>query len=96
MKFRLFSIFQHCFIILGFDYAGERAYATGWGTTAWGGSTSATLQEVINPILSNEACRDLTVFDIWDNELCGNDGKRESGPCQVNPCLYNLNYSLVS
>jgi len=62
---------------------GSMCYATGWGTTSEGGSTSATLRAVSVPIVTQEECKEsYGEEDITPRMLCAGlkDGGKDS--CQ--------------
>jgi hypothetical protein len=50
--------------------AGTNAWATGWGRTSTGGSTSSELREVQLPIISNSVCNARYGGTITGNMLC--------------------------
>lgn len=63
--------------------AGTMCFATGWGTTSEGGSTSSTLRAVGVPIVSQSACQEsYGEDDITDRMICAGlkDGGKDS--CQ--------------
>lgn len=63
----------------------KQGIATGWGAVKEQGDISATLQEVVVPILSNNECRKTGygASRITDNMICAGfkDGDKDS--CQV-------------
>jgi len=57
---------------------GTMCYATGWGTTSEGGSTSSTLRSVGVPIVSQQDCKSsYGESDITDRMICA--GLKEGG-----------------
>lgn len=87
-------------VILEKSFVGDTGIVTGWGVKKAGGATSATLQEVKVPIMSNKECKNSSYGSsrITENMMCAGypEGKKDS--CQVYQlhCLYNnfnyLNY----
>lgn len=67
------------------SFSGHTGIVTGWGVKKAGGATSAVLQEVMVPIMSNKDCRNSAYGSsrITDNMMCAgySDGKKDS--CQV-------------
>lgn len=62
---------------------GSMCFATGWGTTSEGGSTSSTLRAVAVPIVSDDDCKDSYGEDeITPRMICAGlkDGGKDS--CQ--------------
>jgi len=53
----------------------EKAIVAGWGAMEEGGSVSATLRQVVVPVLTNKACnwRTLYLGRITDNQLCAGE-----------------------
>lgn len=61
-------------------YVGQHQISTGWGTLSYEGAASFTLMEVETDIISDEFCRDSTVVNVHDTNICAN--KADKGPCQ--------------
>jgi hypothetical protein len=61
---------------------GDLATVTGWGDTSEGGSTSAILQEVQLPIVSNLTCDAVMTASITDNMLCAGFVEGGKDSCQ--------------
>ncbi|CAL4223885.1 unnamed protein product, partial [Meganyctiphanes norvegica] len=64
-------------------YETVHAIVTGWGTLSHGGLTSATLQEVVVPTMSNRKCRSKYGSQIKDNMICAGYTKGGKDSCQV-------------
>ncbi|KAG8267260.1 hypothetical protein J6590_055451 [Homalodisca vitripennis] len=66
------------------SFVGHTGLVTGWGVKKAGGATSATLQEVQVPIMSNKACKNSSYGSsrITENMMCAGypEGKKDS--CQ--------------
>lgn len=62
------------------DFVGATGWATGWGATSYQGSTSAILQEVALPVLSNSQCSNW--LNITANMLCAGFEAGGKDACQ--------------
>jgi secreted trypsin-like serine protease len=60
---------------------GTAAWVTGWGTTAFGGSTSNVLLEVSVPIVTNQTCSQ-AYWGITDNMICAGYEEGGKDACQ--------------
>lgn len=79
-------------------YDGKMAIVTGWGKTALGG-LSATLQELMVPILTNAKCRRAGYwpFQITGRMLCAGyiEGGRDSCQVRVLTCIVEISLIIV-
>ncbi len=62
--------------------SGTLATVTGWGTTSSGGSTSAVLQEVNVPLVTNQSCNLSYGGQITSNMLCAGYDEGGRDACQ--------------
>lgn len=71
-----------CLPTAGESFAGDVGIITGWGALSESGQTSATLQEVLVPIITNEEC--LAVFPgaVTDNMFCAGYKMGKKDACQ--------------
>ena len=73
------------------DYSGRESWATGWGTTQFGGYLSRTLLEVAVPVLSDAQCASKYKHDKITSFCAGETGANKDtcqgdsgGPLVVN------------
>lgn len=62
------------------EVSGAMATVSGWGTTAYEGSVSDTLQKVLVPVLSKSNCVDTYGTNIKSSMFCAGEKGKDS--CQ--------------